>query len=156
MYNNTYLAKLPNEIQDYIWEITKNSYRKEIHSDLLKNIDQRYTINHMESETLYKKEIDFLVTIDWVNLHIYLTSWMDKVACLNCNIYKFPIVEETEIARYVVVLENIFKLLHDKTLLNSSEFGIRTAIMLCVLPLSYMELMSLCKYIKNARIKYSL
>ena len=55
---------------------------------------------------------------------------------------------EHNLCRYVCVLENSLFLLHDPETIGSSEFGIRTRLMITLAPLIYQELLSLCKFIK--------
>lgn len=152
-YKETYLSQLPCELQDHIWNIVIEKRRKELHEELVHNVNPSFTVNHMETQTLYKTLIDYLLSIDWQNLHIYLSSWMGKKIFRNSSVHLYNRMwqdnEEHDLSRYVVTLENIFILLHDRTLHDSTEFGIRTAIMISILPLSYLELLSLCKYIKD-------
>lgn len=154
-FKNTYLEQLPHELQDYIANIVKKQQIIELNKEVIKNTDQCLTLTHMENETLYKKLIDYLMTCNWRDLHIYLTRWLEKVVYVNNNkhIYNFQWInnEEHDLCRFVLTIENIFLLLHDKTLHKetTSSHSIRTSIMLSVFQLTYQELFSLCKFIKT-------
>ena len=154
-FKNTYLANLPHDIQYYIADIVKKTNIIELNNELIKNTDQCLTLTHMENETLYKKLIDYLMTCRWYDLHIYLTNWLEKIVYVNNNkhIYNFQWINnpEHDLCRFVLSIENIFILLHDKSLHNetTSEHSIRTAIMLAMFQLTYQELLSLCRYIKT-------
>ena len=154
-FKNTYLEQLPYELQDYIADIVKKNQVLELNKEIIKNTDQCLTLTHMENETLYKKLIDYLMTCKWRDLHIYLTRWLEKVVYVNDNkhIYNFQWINnpDHDLCRYVLSIENIFLLLHDKSLHKetTSVHSIRTAIMLSMFQLTYQELFSLCKYIKT-------
>ena len=151
-FKNTYLVCLPYEIQDYICNIVKNKQMKEINKEIIKQTDPCLTVTHMENNTLYKQLIDYLITCKWHDLNIYLTQWIEKVVYSNNNkyIYNFQWINnpEHDLCRYVLSIENIFLLLHDKSLHKKTTQvdSIRTAIMLAMFQLTYQELFSLCKF----------
>tara|TARA_Y100000590_G_scaffold375582_1_gene440586 strand:- start:307 stop:792 length:486 start_codon:yes stop_codon:yes gene_type:complete len=153
IYKDTYLNLLPFEIQDYINEIIIKEYKENFHKELLENLNPGLTLKHIHDNTLYKKLIDYILTIEWNKLHLFMTQWIENVVYKKSNrhIYNYQWINnpEHDVCRYVISIENIFLLLHNNTLKNSEEHNIRTAIMLSVLPLSYQELLSLCNYIKN-------
>lgn len=152
-YKNTYLQQLPFELQDYIFEFVKNQNIKELNAELLHNIDNSNTVIHLEDDTLYRKLVDYLLSINWINLHLYTTRWIEQVINNNDSSYMYLNIghwnNEHNLCRYVSLLENSLYLLHDPETIGSSEFGIRTRLMICLAPLSYQELLSLCKFIKK-------
>ncbi len=151
-FKNTYLQQLPFEIQDYIFEIVKMTTIKNLNAELLHNIDNSKTVVHLEDDTLYRKLIDYLLSIKWINLHLYTTKWIEQIINNNDSSYMYLNVgnwnNEHNLCRYVCVLENSLFLLHDPETIGSSEFGIRTRLMITLAPLIYQELLSLCKFIK--------
>ena len=154
-FENTYLPKLPFEIQDYIFEIVKNTTRKKINAELLFNIDNSKTLIHLENDTLYRKLINYLVSINWINLHLYTTKWIENIINNNDSSNMYLNIShwdnEHNLCRYVSVIENSLYILHDPKTISDSDFGIRTRLMMCLLPLSYQELLSLCKFIKRKK-----
>ena len=159
IYKTTYLYILPNDIQDYIFNIVKSNQINDMHRELIKNTDQCRTLTHMENETLYKKLIDYLITCKWRDLQIFKKKWIEKIVYCSNNKYIYNYVwinnPDHDLCRYVLTIENIFLLLHDQTLHKETtlEHSIRTAIMLALFQLSYQELLSLCKYIKTIERK---
>ena len=158
-YKTTYLYILPVEIQDYIFDIVQKERKKILLDDLQYNINNRLTVAHLEDDTLYRKLIDVIINSNWINLHIFVTNWIDKIinqgdnSLLYMNMQSWIDNGEHNYCRYVSVLEKILLLLHDPDTLHSGEFGIRTRIMISLVPLSYQELLSLCKFIKKNKNK---
>lgn len=154
-YKNTYLNTLPNELQDYIFEIVQKERIKTLMQELEYNLNTTLTVAHIEDDTLYRKLIDYLISIDWINMHIYVTNWIDIIinrgdkTLIYLNMESWMNNGEHNYCRYVSVLEKVLYLLHDPETNDSGDFAIRTRIMICVVPLSYQELLSLCKFIKS-------
>ena len=158
-YKNTYLNLLPFEIQDYIFDIVQKERKYELMKDLEYNLNRCLTVAHIEDDTLYRRLIDYIISIDWINLHIYVTNWIDTVinrgdkTLIYLNMQSWMNNGEHNYCRYVTVLENILYLLHDPETNDSGDFAVRTRIMICLVPLSYQELLSLCKFIKYSNSK---
>ena len=156
--NNSYLQLLPFEIQDYIFEIVKSECVKELNAELLHNIDNTKTLTHLEDHTLYRKLIDYIISINWRNIHLYVIKWIEKIINNGDNSMIYHQIDswinnsQHNLCRYGTVLENSLYLLHDPETEIISDYGLRTRIMICLVPLSYQELLSLCKFIKKNRI----
>ena len=66
-YKNTYLNLLPFEIQDYIFDIVQKERKYELMKDLEYNLNRCLTVAHIEDDTLYRRLIDYIISIDWIN-----------------------------------------------------------------------------------------
>lgn len=80
LYKNTYLAFLPYEVQDLIFDINYTQVINDLHIELRLNLNSSYSYAVKErKKTLYSEKIGYLLSVDWQNIMFYYMEWISNI-----------------------------------------------------------------------------